>query len=201
MMTIAGQPSGAQVQAAQQDAARAVREAQQAAQDARELANALKSQNVPNEFPGPPGAPPSPPGAPEVVVVDGSAQGVQATGGTPLKIVINGKSYLLDRAAGGDAITVQQAKKEFGEDGAAKILENVIPLTGMIFGCITLWVFSDGIFKYFNKPFGVRHWFEKVLGYPDNHELYHNSVVILLDPDRILLRLFTRDFSHSSKLW
>jgi hypothetical protein len=56
-------------------------------------------------------------------------------------------------------------------------------------------------FKYFNKPFGVRHWFEKVLGYPDNHELYHNSVVILLDPDRILLRLFTRDFSHSSKLW
>jgi hypothetical protein len=26
-------------------------------------------------------------------------------------------------------------------------------------------------------------------------------VVILLDPDRILLRLFTRDFSHSSKLW
>jgi hypothetical protein len=56
-------------------------------------------------------------------------------------------------------------------------------------------------FKYFNKPFGVRHWFENVLGYPDNHELHDDSVVILLDPDQILLRPFTRDFSHSSEVW
>ncbi|KAL3902623.1 MAG: hypothetical protein SGILL_010761 [Bacillariaceae sp.] len=56
-------------------------------------------------------------------------------------------------------------------------------------------------FKYFNKPFGVRHWFENVLGYPDNHQLHDDSVVILLDPDQILLRPFTRDFSHSSELW
>ena len=56
-------------------------------------------------------------------------------------------------------------------------------------------------FKYFNKPFGVRHWFEHALGYPDNHALHDDSVVILLDPDQILLRPFTRDFSHSSEVW
>ena len=56
-------------------------------------------------------------------------------------------------------------------------------------------------FKYFNKPFGVRHWMEHALGYPDNHELHDDSVIILLDPDQILLRPFTRDFSNASEVW
>lgn len=56
-------------------------------------------------------------------------------------------------------------------------------------------------FKYFNKPFGMRHWFENVLGYPENHAEHDDSIVILLDPDQILLRPFTDDFTHSSETW
>jgi hypothetical protein len=56
-------------------------------------------------------------------------------------------------------------------------------------------------FKYFNKPFGMRHWMENVLGYPENHAEHDDSIVILLDPDQILLRPFTNDFTGSSEIW
>jgi hypothetical protein len=56
-------------------------------------------------------------------------------------------------------------------------------------------------FKYFNKPCGMRHWFENVLGYPENHAEHDDSIVILLDPDQILLRPFTDDFTNSSETW
>lgn len=60
---------------------------------------------------------------------------------------------------------------------------------------------NPGKFKYFNKPYGVRHWMEHALGYPDNHKLHDDSVVVLLDPDQILLRPFTGDFTNSSEYW
>lgn len=56
-------------------------------------------------------------------------------------------------------------------------------------------------FKYFNKPYGVRHWMEHALGYPDNHELHDDSIIILMDPDQIMLRPFTNDFTNSSEKW
>jgi hypothetical protein len=56
-------------------------------------------------------------------------------------------------------------------------------------------------FKYFNKPLGVRHWMEHALGYPQNHELHDDSIVILLDPDQIMMRPFTNDFTGSSEIW
>ena len=56
-------------------------------------------------------------------------------------------------------------------------------------------------FKYFNKPFGVRHWMEHALGYPENHELHDDSIIILMDPDQIMLRPFTNDFTNSTELW
>ena len=56
-------------------------------------------------------------------------------------------------------------------------------------------------FKYFNKPFGVRHWMEHALGYPDNHKLHDDSIIILMDPDQIVLRPFTNDFTNSSEVW
>eukprot|EP00537_Pseudo-nitzschia_pungens_P010805 CAMPEP_0172387108 /NCGR_PEP_ID=MMETSP1061-20121228/4502_1 /TAXON_ID=37318 /ORGANISM="Pseudo-nitzschia pungens, Strain cf. pungens" /LENGTH=568 /DNA_ID=CAMNT_0013116677 /DNA_START=57 /DNA_END=1763 /DNA_ORIENTATION=+ len=56
-------------------------------------------------------------------------------------------------------------------------------------------------YKYFNKPFGVRHWMEHALGYPENHELHDDSIIILMDPDQIMLRPFTNDFTHSSEIW
>jgi hypothetical protein len=55
-------------------------------------------------------------------------------------------------------------------------------------------------FKYFNKPFGVRHWLEHVLGYPDNHD-HDNAIIMLLDPDQIVLRPFTKDFTNSTEVW
>jgi hypothetical protein len=56
-------------------------------------------------------------------------------------------------------------------------------------------------FKYYNKPFGVRHWMKHALGYPENHELHDDSIVILLDPDQILMRPFTNDFTASTETW
>jgi hypothetical protein len=58
-----------------------------------------------------------------------------------------------------------------------------------------------GPFKYFNKPFGVKHWMEHALGYPNNHALHDDSIIILLDPDQILIRPFTNDFALSSETW
>lgn len=60
---------------------------------------------------------------------------------------------------------------------------------------------KKGSYKYFNKPFGVLHWMEKALGYPENHELHDDSIIILMDPDQIMLRPFTNDFTNSSESW
>jgi hypothetical protein len=54
-------------------------------------------------------------------------------------------------------------------------------------------------FKYFNKPYGMKHWMQNALGYPHNHEEHDDSIIILLDPDQILLRPFTDDFTNSSE--
>jgi hypothetical protein len=56
-------------------------------------------------------------------------------------------------------------------------------------------------FKYFNKPYGVRHWMQHALGYPENHKLHDDSIIILMDPDQIMLRPFTNDFTNSSENW
>jgi hypothetical protein len=55
-------------------------------------------------------------------------------------------------------------------------------------------------FKYFNKPFGMQHWLTNVLGYPDNH-VHDNTIIILLDPDQLILRPFTNDFTNSTEIW
>lgn len=55
-------------------------------------------------------------------------------------------------------------------------------------------------FKYFNKPFGVRHWLENVLGFPENPK-NEDAIIILLDPDQIVLRPFTNDFTGSTESW
>lgn len=59
-------------------------------------------------------------------------------------------------------------------------------------------------YKYLNKPFGVRHWMENVLGLnetkPVPSEIEHD-VVILMDPDMILLRPLTHDFTDEGVIW
>eukprot|EP00542_Grammatophora_oceanica_P020431 CAMPEP_0194039796 /NCGR_PEP_ID=MMETSP0009_2-20130614/11893_1 /TAXON_ID=210454 /ORGANISM="Grammatophora oceanica, Strain CCMP 410" /LENGTH=538 /DNA_ID=CAMNT_0038682743 /DNA_START=101 /DNA_END=1717 /DNA_ORIENTATION=- len=55
-------------------------------------------------------------------------------------------------------------------------------------------------FKYFNKPFGTRHWMENALGFPDK-PLNEDTIIILLDPDQVILRPFTNDFSGPAEVW
>jgi hypothetical protein len=52
---------------------------------------------------------------------------------------------------------------------------------------------------YFNKPFGVRHWMEHVLGFP--HADDKDAIIILIDPDMILLKPITRFFDNSTDRW
>mmetsp|Transcript_54818 Transcript_54818/g.164058 ORF Transcript_54818/g.164058 Transcript_54818/m.164058 type:complete len:543 (-) Transcript_54818:1065-2693(-) len=56
-------------------------------------------------------------------------------------------------------------------------------------------------YKYFNKPFGLRHWIEEstTMGLHDENGKvevkFPDSVIILIDPDMIILRPITTDFS------
>jgi hypothetical protein len=55
--------------------------------------------------------------------------------------------------------------------------------------------------KYWNKPFGVKHWLEHALGYPDSNQ-HDDDIIILVDPDMLLQRPFVNDFSQSSNnIW
>lgn len=52
-------------------------------------------------------------------------------------------------------------------------------------------------FVYFNKPFGMKHWLENALGLPNNIA-HDDAIVILLDPDQLIMRPFTNnDFSNT----
>jgi hypothetical protein len=52
-------------------------------------------------------------------------------------------------------------------------------------------------FVYFNKPFGMKHWLENALGFPDS-PVNPEAIVILLDPDQLILRRFTNnDFNNT----
>lgn len=58
---------------------------------------------------------------------------------------------------------------------------------------------EDGRSKYFNKPFGLRDYMEKSLGYPDNH--HDNDIIMIVDPDMMLLRPLTHKFSLEKTKW
>lgn len=60
---------------------------------------------------------------------------------------------------------------------------------------------SVGDYKFFNKPFGLKHWLEhgEGMGYDTNDPTKmknEDTIVILIDPDMILLRPITGDFSN-----
>ena len=61
-------------------------------------------------------------------------------------------------------------------------------------------------YKYMNKPFSVLDWMEHVLGL--NHTTsqpvppeIENDIIILMDPDMILLRPMTHDFRNEPVIW
>jgi hypothetical protein len=49
-------------------------------------------------------------------------------------------------------------------------------------------------YKFFNKPFGLRHWMEENLGFPDTTE-YDDIIFVILDPDQVIVRPFEADMS------
>ena len=61
-------------------------------------------------------------------------------------------------------------------------------------------------YPYFNKPFGVRHWMENALGYNTTYAKTadslrnpnEDSIIMLLDPDQILLKPLTHDYRNDT---
>lgn len=56
-----------------------------------------------------------------------------------------------------------------------------------------------GDYKFFNKPFGLKYWLEHGIGFEDEKNTLltrEDDVVILIDPDMVLLRPITGDFSN-----
>jgi len=67
---------------------------------------------------------------------------------------------------------------------------------------------SGDNYKYYNKPFGVRHWLEHWLRYEEKvrsgddaeRTEAEDSIVMILDPDMALMRPLTYDFTDSNVL-
>jgi hypothetical protein len=63
-------------------------------------------------------------------------------------------------------------------------------------------------YKYFNKPFALKHWMENVLGYPHNTKIEKKSdtsiddiIVILMDPDQLIFKPLTHDYTDINMKW
>jgi hypothetical protein len=145
------QPSGAQVRAAQQEAAQAVRESQQAANDARELANAMRDQPpAPPAPPLPPIAIPGPPGAEAPLAgVPGAVTLRRGEDGKVTSVSVNGRTFVLDGSEGGPAEGSTAVASD--DEGAVRILGSVLPIVGIVFGCITTWIMIESLSKFFTK--------------------------------------------------
>jgi len=56
--------------------------------------------------------------------------------------------------------------------------------------------------KYFNKPFGLLHWMEQEMKYNEGGSTSMDTILILVDPDMILLRPITGDYiDDESMVW
>jgi hypothetical protein len=58
--------------------------------------------------------------------------------------------------------------------------------------------------KYWNKPFGIKHWLETKFGYKYEGDIstpFDDDIVILVDPDMLLQRPFVNDFSGYPNHW
>jgi peptidyl serine alpha-galactosyltransferase len=58
-------------------------------------------------------------------------------------------------------------------------------------------------YKYMNKPFGLKSWLENVLqmNATERPTGVEDGVIILMDPDMVLLRPITHDFSNQDVIW
>jgi len=54
----------------------------------------------------------------------------------------------------------------------------------------------EGInYVFFNKPHGLLHWMEHALDWPNSLDQYEDTIVVVLDPDMLVLRPFEADYS------
>ena len=57
-------------------------------------------------------------------------------------------------------------------------------------------------YKFFNKPFGLLHWMQHELRLGDtNNSPHRNDMIILMDPDQLLIRPFGIDYTHETELY
>jgi peptidyl serine alpha-galactosyltransferase len=61
-------------------------------------------------------------------------------------------------------------------------------------------------YPYFNKPYGMRHWMEHELRFPDPAANTDNpnrdeSIVVLCDPDQVILRPFDPQNNFTNTYW
>lgn len=57
---------------------------------------------------------------------------------------------------------------------------------------------ASTVSKYFNKPIALHHWLEHVLGFPNNSDAHDDTIVVICDPDMILLKPFVNNFTSMS---
>ena len=57
---------------------------------------------------------------------------------------------------------------------------------------------SGDHYKYYNKPFGLQHWFTYGARYEEHKDKFEDAIIMVLDPDMILLRPLTYDFTDSN---
>ncbi|KAL7560881.1 hypothetical protein ACA910_008166 [Epithemia clementina (nom. ined.)] len=59
----------------------------------------------------------------------------------------------------------------------------------------------DEKYNFFNKPFGIRHWMQHRLKFPEQSAQFEKTIIVLMDPDQFLLRHFKRDMTEGPELW
>ena len=57
---------------------------------------------------------------------------------------------------------------------------------------------SNNADSHYNKPFGLQHWLTHGLKYEENKGELEDAIISILDPDMILLRPLTYDFTESN---
>ena len=56
-------------------------------------------------------------------------------------------------------------------------------------------------YKFFNKPFGLLHWMEHELRLGNDNSSHVNDIVVLMDPDQLLIRPFSMDYTNEPELY
>jgi hypothetical protein len=61
-------------------------------------------------------------------------------------------------------------------------------------------VLKGSDYNFFNKPFGLRHWMQESLGFPNNTD-HDETVFVILDPDQLIVRPFVHDYTEQAEFW